>query len=198
MRNEGDDIYYMSCRVEHFHKLTKAVQEETNHYSNKIPAQRLDCCRNGLHFNYLRCYQKCHAQRRNPGKVSNYIRWILAILQMHYQITQDVIVIIASLSVVKKSCSSWPFSRIRPIVVPKITLNMTRPRTLEPSRCAALNSQFSMGSVWSMWYTLILHTINRSRNLFTYVLAKCWCSQKSPCGAEKVKVFINTIQKRCP
>lgn len=174
------------------------MQEETNHDSYKVPTQGLNCCRNGLHLNYLGCYQKCHAQWRYPGKVIILSEFLRSYKCMHfngpYQITHDVIVIIASLSVVKKSWSSWPFSRIRPIVVPNITLNMTRPRTLEPSRCAALNSQFSIGSVWSMWGKCVLHSIDRSRNLCTYVLAKCWCFQKSLCDAARIDFFISTIQ----
>lgn len=50
-----------------------------------------------------------------------------------YQITHLVMIIMASLSATKNSWIGFPRSRILPMVAPKTTLNMTRPRTFIPS-----------------------------------------------------------------
>lgn len=55
-------------------------------------------------------------------------------LRKAYQMTHLVMIIIASLNDTKKSWMGLPFSRIFPMVAPKTTLNMTRPKTFIPSR----------------------------------------------------------------
>lgn len=57
-------------------------------------------------------------------------RFLFAFLALTYQITHLVMIIIASLIDVKKTCSGLPCSRILPIVVPNTMLNMTMPNTL--------------------------------------------------------------------
>lgn len=60
-------------------------------------------------------------------------------------------VIIASLRVLKKSCNNCPRCCIRPIVVPKTILNITRPKTLDPSRSDDLKAHCSRGTkIWKM------------------------------------------------
>lgn len=61
-----------------------------------------------------------------------------------YQMTQLVIIIVASDNAVKKSNKAFPLSPILPSVIPKTIPKTTNPRVLVPSVYACEISQFSI------------------------------------------------------
>lgn len=72
-----------------------------------------------------------------------------------YQITQDVMIIIASLSAIKKSNKGFPFDCIFPMVTPKITLNITTPKTLVESVGSFLNFNVVRSSAITINITIL-------------------------------------------
>lgn len=51
--------------------------------------------------------------------------------------------------------------------------------------------------MWLWYATLCVFRLIDRQNLFTYVLAKCWCFQKSPCDAVRNKI-LNIYVLDCP
>lgn len=98
-----------------------------------------------------------------------YYSWpVVHYFTLSYQITQLVMTIIASLMDSKTLSRGFPSSPIRPMAIPRMTANTTRPSTLEPSvNSWSIDQEYKLSGIktYNVVYLLIkkIHTVKISK-----------------------------------
>lgn len=120
---------------EDYGNRAEAVNEEAEHDGHEVFSQFPNHLRKRFHLEDFSADEEENSDRGKPNEAwSTWENKIRKRKENSYQITQRVIIIIASLNETRKSWIGFPRSRIFPIVAPSTTLNITKPKTFIPSR----------------------------------------------------------------